>query len=66
VVLIDVRNIYETEIGRFQCPSAVPVLDPKTRKVRGQTDRQTDRQTDFAHLREESASVFGDRKAASL
>ena len=34
LVLIDVRNIYETEIGRFSCPPGIPVLDPKTRKVR--------------------------------
>jgi predicted sulfurtransferase len=33
LVLIDVRNIYETEIGHFKCPDNVPVLDPKTRKV---------------------------------
>lgn len=33
LVVIDVRNIYETEIGRFQCPASVPVLDPRTRKV---------------------------------
>jgi predicted sulfurtransferase len=33
LVLIDVRNIYETEIGKFECPAGIPVLDPKTRKV---------------------------------
>lgn len=32
VVLVDVRNIYETEIGRFE-GGHVPVLDPMTRKV---------------------------------
>jgi len=34
VVLIDVRNIYETEIGKFECPAGIPVLDPKTRKFK--------------------------------
>ena len=33
LVVIDVRNIYETEIGKFECPANIPVLDPKTRKV---------------------------------
>jgi hypothetical protein len=39
LVLIDVRNIYETKIGRFQVTSeskdkeVVPVLDPHTRQV---------------------------------
>lgn len=37
LVLIDVRNIYETEIGRFACPG-IPVLDPKTRKVMKRED----------------------------
>ena len=30
-VLIDVRNLYETRIGHFDCDN-VPLLDPKTRK----------------------------------
>lgn len=34
VVLIDVRNIYETEIGKFECPAGIPVHDPKTRKFK--------------------------------
>jgi predicted sulfurtransferase len=34
VVLVDVRNLYETRIGRFDVPeSAVDVIDPQTRKV---------------------------------
>ena len=33
LVLVDVRNVYETAIGRFECPAGIPVLDPKTRKV---------------------------------
>jgi predicted sulfurtransferase len=39
LVLIDVRNIYETKIGRFQVTSEsedkeiIPVLDPHTRQV---------------------------------
>ena len=38
LVLLDVRNAYETEIGRFQIKEGeqtlVPVYDPLTRNVR--------------------------------
>lgn len=40
MVLFDCRNVYETEIGRFEVPQeegkgGVPVIDPHTRKVNG-------------------------------
>ena len=36
LVILDVRNVYETEIGRFDISDrgSVPVIDPKIRKVR--------------------------------
>lgn len=44
LVLLDVRNIYETEIGRFDISDkgSVPVVDPQTRKVHNYSTHTSD------------------------
>jgi len=58
LVLIDVRNVYETEIGRFDCSASngstsrsIPVLDPGTRKF-----------SEFRKFVDEKASYLADKK----